>query len=367
MKVKKQITQLTPYQPGKPIEEVKKELGLTKVTKLASNENPFGSSQKAKEAIQQELNHLNIYPDGYSALLREKVANFLNVKEKQLIFGNGSDEVIQILCRALLTKESNTVMAVPTFPQYKHNAIIEGAEIREIPLINGEHDLQEMASQIDKDTKIVWVCNPNNPSGNYISKERFLSFMKKVPEDVLVVSDEAYFEYVEATDYPDTLSLLNSYPNLMVLRTFSKAYGLAALRIGYGVADEKLIQAIEPAREPFNTSRLAQAAAVAALEDEQFIKTCYEKNREGLQQFYSFCERYQLSYYPSQANFILIDFNRSGNEVFQYLLQNGFIVRSGEALGFPTSVRITVGSQEQNAEIIECLSKMIEQQVEVQK
>ncbi|RBW70274.1 histidinol-phosphate transaminase [Bacillus taeanensis] len=366
MKVKKQITQLTPYQPGKPIEEVKKELGLSKVTKLASNENPFGSSPKVKEAIQQELAFLNIYPDGYSASLREKVANFLNVKEEQLIFGNGSDEVIQILCRAVLTKESNTVMAAPTFPQYKHNAVIEGAEIREVPLVNGEHDLDEMANQINEDTRIVWVCNPNNPSGNYISKERFLSFMKKVPADVLVVSDEAYFEYVEAEDYPETISLLDTYPNLMILRTFSKAHGLAALRIGYGIASEKIIKLIEPAREPFNTSRIAQAAAIAALEDEQFIKTCYEKNREGLQQFYAFCEKYQLSYYPSQANFILIDFERSGNEVFQYLLENGFIVRSGEALGFPTSARITVGSQEQNAEIIECLSKMIEQKVEVQ-
>lgn len=359
--MKQQLIGLSPYKPGKPIEEVKKQYGLDKVIKLASNENPFGCSNQAKQAISDMLENLAIYPDGYATMIRADVADLLSVNENQLIFGNGSDEVIQILCRALLSKETNTVCAVPSFPQYKHNAVIEGAEVREVPLVDGVHDLDGMLAQIDESTRIVWVCNPNNPTGTYVDAEKFQEFLAKVPKEVLVVSDEAYFEYVVAPDYPMTIPLLKEYNNLMVLRTFSKAYGLASLRIGYGVGNPDFIQKIEPAREPFNTSLLAQVAARAALKDQQFITYCKENNRQGLEQFYQFCQKYNLNYYPSQGNFILIDFQKPGNEVFQYLLERGFIVRSGEALGFPTSIRITVGSFEQNEAIINELHKFLGQ------
>ncbi|RXJ03957.1 histidinol-phosphate transaminase [Anaerobacillus alkaliphilus] len=359
MRVKQQLVGLSPYKPGKPIDEVKKEFGLNEVIKLASNENPFGCSKFAREAIANVLDQLAIYPDGYAANIRTEVANFLHVDERQLIFGNGSDEIILILCRALLTPGTNTVCAVPSFPQYKHNAVIEGAEVREVPLVNGVHDLNAMLAQIDADTKIVWVCNPNNPSGTYTDAESFQEFMAKVPKDVLVVSDEAYYEYVVAEDYPSTLPLLSQYDNLMVLRTFSKAYGLASLRIGYGVGNADFIQTIEPAREPFNTSLLAQVAASAALKDQEFITHCKEQNRGGLEQYYRFCKEHNLDYYPSQGNFILIDLQRSGNDVFNYLVSKGFIVRSGEALGFPTSVRITVGNTEQNDAIINELKQYL--------
>ncbi|MCT8138901.1 histidinol-phosphate transaminase [Anaerobacillus sp. CMMVII] len=359
MKVKQQLIGLPPYKPGKPIEEVKKQFGLAEVIKLASNENPFGCSKFAKQAISEALDNLAIYPDGYAATIRTDVANVLKVKEDQLIFGNGSDEIIQILCRALLSPETNTVCAVPSFPQYKHNAVIEGAEVREVTLINGVHDLEGMLAQIDENTRIVWVCNPNNPSGTYVSAEKFKEFIARVPKDVLVVSDEAYYEYVVAEDYPETIPLLKEYENLMVLRTFSKAYGLASLRIGYGVGNPQFIEKIEPAREPFNTSLLAQVAASAALGDQQFISSCKSQNREGLEQFYSFCNEYKLDYYPSQGNFILIDLKKPGNDSFNYLLARGFIVRSGEALGFPTSLRITVGNARQNDAIIEELKNFL--------
>lgn len=359
MKVKKQLIGLSPYKPGKPISEVKKQFGLNEVVKLASNENPFGCSNEAKKAISEALDNLAIYPDGYAATIRTEVANLLNVSEEQLIFGNGSDEIIQILCRALLNNETNTVCAVPSFPQYKHNAVIEGAEVREVSLIDGVHDLDGMLGQINENTRIVWVCNPNNPSGTYVSSEVFKNFLAKVPKDVLVVSDEAYYEYVVAEDYPDTTPLLAEFENLMILRTFSKAYGLASLRIGYGVGNPEFIQKIEPAREPFNTSVLAQVAASAALTDKQFLSYCKERNREGLEQFYQFCEKNNLHYYPSQGNFILMDIQKPGNDVFNYLLERGFIVRSGEALGFPTSIRVTVGSTEQNKAIIEQLEKFL--------
>jgi histidinol-phosphate aminotransferase len=357
---KQQLLSLKPYKPGKPVEEVRREFGLKKIVKLASNENPYGCSESAKRRITEELSNLHVYPDGYAAEIREKLAHSLGVKETQLIFGNGSDEVVQILCRAYLSKDTNTIMAAPTFPQYKHNSIIEGAEIREVPLVNGNHDLNGMFSAIDEKTKIVWLCNPNNPTGSYIGKEDFLAFMKKVPSDVLVVSDEAYFEYATKEDYPDTVSHVKEFPNLIVLRTFSKAYGLAALRIGYGIGRSEIIQAVEPAREPFNTSRVAQAAALGALEDQAFIKECKKKNQEEKELFYTFCEEKGLHYYPTEANFILMDVQSDADHAFDYLLRKGYIVRSGTALGFPTKIRITIGKEEQNKEILAHLESYLE-------
>lgn len=358
---KRQLKGLTPYKPGKPIEEVKKELGLKEVIKLASNENPHGSSQLVKEAIQKELSQLHIYPDGYAASLRNAVAKHLNVDEKELVFGNGSDEVVQMICRTYLEKGTNTVMATPTFPQYRHNAVIEDAEVREVPLKDGKHQLDEMLNAIDEQTRIVWVCSPNNPSGEHVTENELSDFLNRVPENVLVVVDEAYEEYVTATDFHDSLAALPQYKNLVILRTFSKAYGLAALRVGYGVANTEVIQTIEPSREPFNTSRVAQAAAIAALEDQKFIDDCREENEKGRELYYDFCRKYDLTVYPSQGNFVLIDFEVPSDEVFEHLLKKGYIVRSGSALGLPTSLRITVGSEEQNKEIISHLEQFIKE------
>ncbi|MFS0656535.1 histidinol-phosphate transaminase [Bacillus sp. 179-C3.3 HS] len=361
MQIKDQLKQLKPYQPGKPIEEVKKEYQLDKIVKLASNENPFGCSAHAKDAIQGELDQLAIYPDGYSATLRTELAEFLDVGEKQLIFGNGSDELVQIIARAFLDKHTNTVIPAPSFPQYRHNAVIEQAEIREVSLLEGgAHDLQGMLDAIDEKTKVVWVCNPNNPTGNHLTEKELVAFLDKVPDHVLVVLDEAYFEYVRAEDFPNSLSLLDTYRNIIVLRTFSKAYGLAALRVGYGVASEELITAIEPTREPFNTSRIAQAAARAAIKDQDFIQSCRQKNEAGLLQYQTFADRLGLFIYPSQTNFVLIDFKRDADELFNALLKKGYIVRSGKALGFPTCLRITVGTAEQNEEILKTLADLLE-------
>jgi histidinol-phosphate aminotransferase len=366
MEIKQQLVSLHPYQPGKPIEEVKAQYGLEKIVKLASNENPFGSSPLAKEAIKSSVDEAALYPDGYSGLLREKLAIHLNVSPNQLIFGNGSDEIIQILSRAMLSPSTNTVMATPTFPQYKHNAIIEGAELREVELKDGNHDLNGMLKQIDDQTRIVWVCSPNNPTGTHIKKQDLLSFIKQVPKTTLIVLDEAYYEYVVADDFLETVPLLDQYPNIIILRTFSKIYGLASLRIGYGIGNADFIRSIEPVREPFNTSRFAQAAAIAAISDQEFVKDCRERNQKGLQQFIDFCTEQNLSFFPTQGNFILIDFeNLEGNEVFQYLLERGFIVRSGNALGFPSCIRITIGKPEDNGEIISVLTVMLKEKYQI--
>jgi len=359
MRWKEQLLKLKPYQPGKSISEVKRQYGLSEIVKLASNENPFGSSEKVQNEIANYAGKYSVYPDGYATELRTHLADHLGVQEAQIIFGNGSDEIIQMIARGLLTPESKTVMAAPTFPQYKHNGIIEGCEIAEIPLVDGAHDLEEMAAAIDDRTSVVWLCSPNNPTGVYITEEELTAFMARVPSDVLVVLDEAYFEYVTAEDYHDSLSLLEQYKNLIILRTFSKIYGLASFRVGYGIAHEDTIRALEPAREPFNVNTLAQAAAIAALGDQKFVDECKIENKNGLQQFYDFCDRTGLKYFPSEGNFILIDFNRDGQEVFQYLLERGYIVRSGTALGFPTCVRITIGSKEQNQGVIELIKEYL--------
>lgn len=359
MRWKEQLLTLTPYQPGKSIESVKEEYNLEHIIKLASNENPFGSSEKVSSAIRDYQKSFAIYPDGYATNLRAAVAAFHDVKQEELIFGNGSDNLIQIISRALLHPGANTVMAVPTFSQYRHNAVIEGAEIIEVPLIDGNHDLQGMLAAINEQTNIVWVCSPNNPTGTYIPEKELIAFLEKVPEETLVVLDEAYSEYVVADDYYDSVRLARRFENLIVLRTFSKIYGLASLRIGYGIANPKVIQALEPAREPFNVNSFGQIAAVAAIQDQEFVEKCRQINRQGLEQFYQFCEANNLSYYPSQGNFILIDFKIDGDQVFQYLMKKGYIVRSGKALGFPESVRITIGSKEENDGVLGAIREFL--------
>ncbi len=359
MNPKKQIVDLPVYQPGKPIDEVKRELGLEKIVKLASNENPFGCSPLVKPAVQSVLDELAIYPDGGSMALREEMASFLGVPGSQLVFGNGSDELVMLTSRAYLETGSNTVMATPTFPVYKTTATIEGAEVIEVPLKDGVHDLEAMLGSITEQTRVVWVCNPNNPSGTMNDQAQIQAFLERVPSSVLVVLDEAYFEYVTDSSYPESISLLKQFPNVLILRTFSKIYGLAGLRIGYGIASEDIVDKINRVREPFNTSSIAQKAAIVALKDQEFVKSCREANELGRKQLYTAFEEMGLSYYPSQGNFVLVDTGRNGNDVFQALLRKGYIVRSGVALGFPSSIRVTVGSQEQNEGFLAALREVL--------
>ncbi|MEJ8544853.1 histidinol-phosphate transaminase [Brevibacillus borstelensis] len=359
MRPKQRILSAPVYQPGKPIEDVKREFGLTEVIKLASNENPYGCSPKAKEAIAAQLDSLALYPDGASLQLRWDLADFLGVKPEQLMFGNGSDEIVLMISRAYLEPGTNTVMATPTFSQYRSNAIVEGAELIEVPLKEGVHDLEAMAAAINDQTKVVWVCNPNNPSGTIVGTTELEAFLKKVPKEVLVVMDEAYYEYVVDEAYPQTIPLLAQYPNLIILRTFSKIYGLATLRVGYGIASEEIISHLDHVREPFNTSSLGQAAARAALKDQEFVNECSRRNREGLKQLTDRFDEWGLSYYPSQTNFVLVNLNLDSDEVFKKLLQQGIIVRSGRALGFPGYQRITVGTTEQNEKVLQALAGIV--------
>lgn len=353
MKVKEQLLSLQAYDPGKSIDNVKKELGLTEIVNLASNENPFGCSDQISEAL-GSISHFAHYPDSRAEDLREKLARQLNVEEQQLLFSSGLDEMIQIISRSLLTPESNVVMASFTFPQFRHHAVIEKSEIRAVPLKDGRHDLLSMQSEVDEKTSIVWICNPNNPTGTYVTETELRGLLESVPDETLVVLDEAYFEYVTAEDYPDAMRLINEYNNLLVLRTFSKGYGLAGFRIGYAIGDATLVSKFNIGRLPFNTSQFAQVAARAALDDQAFIEESKDRNYEGLQQFYTFCNEYQIPYYPSQGNFIYIEPEQDLDEVFKYLIQRGYIVRP-----IKDGIRITVGKYEENEQVIALLKEIL--------
>ncbi|WP_239254540.1 histidinol-phosphate transaminase [Listeria ilorinensis] len=362
MKWKESLTGLASYKPGKREEEVMAELGLTSITKLSSNENPLGVSEKVQELQQALRMRTEIYPDGWASELRQTVAQFYQVEEEELIFTAGVDELIELLTRVLLGHGTNTVMAAPTFVQYRQNALIEGAEVREIPLLpDGHHDLAGMLQAIDEKTAIVWLCNPNNPTGNYLPLAEIEAFLKKVPQDVLVVLDEAYIEYVDPVPEKHE-SWIKTYPNLIITRTFSKIYGLASARVGVGIADAAIIHQLNIVRPPFNTTSIGQKLAQTALLDQAFVERCRQSNRQGVALYEAFSAKYPgVTLYPTQGNFVLLDLGIPADEIFHYLEKNGFITRSGAALGFPTAIRITIGEEAANKAVIGLLEELLVQ------
>jgi histidinol-phosphate aminotransferase len=288
----------------------------------------------------------------------------LDVNPEGIIFGAGSDEVILMIARAFLVPGDETIMADETFPQYKHNAEIENATVIEVPLNNGKHDLPAMLAKVTDRTKIIWICNPNNPTGTIVTKDELDAFMGKVPASVLVVLDEAYCEYIDDPDFPNGIEYVKRYKNVISLRTFSKIYGLASLRIGYGIGHPEVIRSVNQVREPFNTTRFAQSAARAALLDTDFLQYCRERNAEGLVYLTEQFDRLGLSYFPAYGNFIMFDAARASQTVFDGLLRKGIISRARWSY-YPTHIRITVGSKEQNEKFIAALEQVL-QEVAVQ-
>ncbi|MGG0240362.1 histidinol-phosphate transaminase [Bacillus rhizoplanae] len=351
MKVKEQLGTLQPYKPGKSAKQMQEDYGFHSFVKLASNENPFGCSPRVMEGLQEEWNEHALYPDGGAVELRQTIAEKLHVKKEEILCGSGLDEVIQIISRTMLCQGDNVVTAGETFPQYRHHAVIEGCEVKEVPLQNGTYNLDEIASAIDGKTKIVWICNPNNPTGTYVNDRKLREFMREVHKETLVVIDEAYYEYVTASDFPDTISLLKEYKNLLILRTFSKAYGLAAFRVGYAIGNAAIIEKLNVVRLPFNVSALAQKAAVLAWNDEQFLQKTICANREGLEQYERFCKENEISFYSSQTNFIFLPLE-DAQTVYELCAHAGYIIRP-----FPNGVRITIGTSEQNEGVIVVLTQ----------
>ncbi|MHC5268353.1 histidinol-phosphate transaminase [Enterococcus sp. LJL98] len=358
MKEKTTLSSLSPYVPGRPMAEVQKEFGLEKVVKLASNENPFGSSKKVQVVLAESLTNLEYYPDGSAKDLKRAIANFHQISEERVLVGAGLDDVIQIISRSILNPGDEVIVADPTFSQYELHGVIEGAKVVKVPVLSktGEMDLAQMLAALTPLTKIIWLCNPNNPTGTYLPQNQIRAFIEKVPEDVLVISDEAYQEYVTVEKISTSFPLLNEFSNLLVMRTFSKAYGLAGLRIGYAVIPEKLHRAFEIVRPPFNTSSLAQKAGIAALADQAFIKQTVRVNQEELGKWERYLDEKKLAYYVSQGNFIFFHVEQDEKQLAKALMERGFIVRAGLRSEW---LRITIGHSEDNQKIREILEELL--------
>jgi len=357
---RQEILAIQPYVPGKSLEEVKRELGLTDVVKMASNENPLGPSQLVQAAIRQAIPRIHQYPDGSCFELKKKIASRLQVAEDQIILGNGSDEVIKYLGEALLKPGDEVLTAAPSYLEYNYISQLMGAALIRVPLREHRYDLMAMAGRITPRTKLIFICNPNNPTGTYVSRLETDAFLDRVPETAVVVFDEAYFEFVQGADFPGSLDYIRQgKPNVVVLRTFSKIYALAGLRIGYGIACAELIGLLNRTREPFNVNLLAQAAALAALEDRQHLRASQAVTWEGRDYIVRMMGEMGLTTIPSQSNCLMIDTGRPAREVFQGLLQLGVIVRSGEVFGMDTYIRITVGTREQNERLVRSLRQVL--------
>lgn len=349
------ILSLKPYAPGKPIDELERELGITGSIKLASNENPIGPSPMAVEAIAKLLGGLHRYPDGAGFYLKKAISEKFGLPIDGIILGNGSNELLEIIVRTFLLEGENAIMAEPSFVVYKMAAQAAGRERVVVPLKDGLHDLEAMADRITDKTKLIFIANPNNPTGTMNTAAQMDSFMKRVPEDVIVVLDEAYYEYVVSSEYPDTLAYLKAGRNIIALRTFSKIYGLAGLRIGYGFAPPALVDLMNRVRQPFNTNSLAQAGALAALDDDSHVAKSRMANRDGKAYLYRELGRLGVDYVPTQANFIYMDLKQDAGAVNDKLLRQGVIIRP---MG-PTQIRVTIGLEEENERFIGALEKVL--------
>ncbi len=354
-----QVLNLVPYSPGRPIEEVQQELGLDEVLKLASNENPLGPSPLALQAIAKVLQGLHRYPDGGCHRLREALGHHLGVTPEHLCVGNGSNELLELVTRAFVGPEDEAVMGHPAFVVYRSVCQAVGCQIREVPLKEFTHDLRGMVHAVTARTKLVFLGNPNNPTGTCVTPTDLEKFLQELPEHVILVVDEAYREYLPQHLQPDLLRHIREGRYLLALRTFSKAYGLAGLRIGYGIAPREIIEVLNRVRQPFNVNALAQRGALAALEDSAHLEATLRITETGRQNLQSRLEELKLSYVPTVANFILVDVRVDGAAVASALLQKGVIVRSMEGYGLPTYIRVTIGTPQENGRAIEAMATVL--------
>src|SRR5712664_1554908 len=349
------ILGIAPYEPGKPVEELERELGIHDAIKLASNENPLAPSDRVQKAIAGALTNLNRYPDGSGYFLRQALAKKHDVTADQVVLGNGSNELIELLVRSFLRPGDEAVVPHPSFVVYPMIVQAAGGVRVMVMLKDFRLDLDAMARAITPMTKIVFVANPNNPTATIVTRDEVEHFMSRVPERTIVVFDEAYIEFAMGPDFPDTLSYVKQGKKLVVLRTFSKAASLAGLRVGYGIADADAIALMNRIRQPFNVNSLGQVAALAALDDEAHILECVRMIEAGRHFLYDEFKRIGLQYVPSRANFILVDVGRNAADIYQQLLHQGVIVRPMTPFGLETALRITVGTPEENRKLVKAL------------
>ncbi|HUV04918.1 MAG TPA: histidinol-phosphate transaminase [Armatimonadota bacterium] len=357
--VKENIRRLKPYSPGKPIEEVEREFGVKDIVKMASNENPLGPSPKALAAMREALNKVALYPEGSCFYLKKALAAHWGVRENELIVGNGSDELIHYIGVTFLSEGDEVIQADPSFVRYEAAAVLNDCDCIMVPLRDFTHDLEAMADRITDRTRLIFVANPNNPTGTAVTQRDIERFMAGLPERVIAVFDEAYYEYVESPDFPEMLSYIREGANVIVLRTFSKIYGLAGLRVGYGIARSEIIQCLNQVREPFNVNSVAQAGALASLQDPGQVERSRRVNSEGKRFLYREFEAMGLPYVPTEANFVFLDIKRDCRPVFTELLKRGVIVRTGDIFGLPTFFRVTIGTEADNRRFVQTLREVL--------
>jgi len=358
--IRPNVLGMQPYVAGKPIEEVKRELGLSTIVKLASNENPLGPSPKAIAAVAEAAAEMHLYPDAGAYDLRAAIAARYGVDEGRVILGNGSDELIHMLGMVFLSGPQDELMVgYPSFVRYDAAAQLADAKLVRVPLdADLRHDLRAMSDAVTSRTRLIFIANPNNPTGTVVSKAELDAFLDRIPDNVMVILDEAYFEFADGPDFPSSLDYLADRTNVIGLRTFSKTYGLAGIRIGFGFASPAVVDAINRAREPFNVNRLAQVAAIAALSDQDHLRATVDNNRQGIETISAALTSIGAKVYPSQANFVLADLGRPASPLFDALLREGIIIRSGAGLGMPTCVRVSVGSTSENAAFAAALPRV---------
>ena len=353
------IYKIKPYVPGKPINEVRRELGLKSVIKLASNENPYPPSPKVLAAMSTAAREVNRYPDGGCFLLRRALARKFDIDDDQLIFGNGSDEIICLAVKAFAAKGDDVIIARPSFLIYEIASILSGARLHQVPLKDFRYDLEAMKARINARTKIIFIGNPDNPAGTYVTQRQTEDFLRSVPKSTLVFFDEAYFEFVRAKDYPDTLGLMKKYPNVITSRTFSKMYGLAGLRVGYGIASREIIDILNRLREPFNVNSMAQAAAVAVLGDEAYYRNIVKDVNEQRKYLYRSLDTMGIAHEISFTNFILVRVAGDSSQVAGALLKKGVIIRDMAAWGLKGYIRVSIGSSSENKRFIKTLGEIL--------
>ncbi len=353
------VQALQPYAPGKPLAELEREYGISDAVKLASNENPLGPGARVLEAMQGALRDVARYPDGNGFELKNRLAAKYGLPADWITLGNGSNDVLELVARVFLSPAHNAVFSEHAFAVYPIVTQAIGARAHVAPARDWGHDLDALASRIDADTRVVFIANPNNPTGTWLRRDELLAFVKAAPHHVIVVIDEAYFEYVDEPDYPDAMQWVAEQPNLLVTRTFSKAYGLAALRVGYGVSRPELADLLNRVRQPFNVNSLAQAAAVAALDDEDHLQRSVAVNHDGLAQLAEGFEALGLDYIPSVGNFISVDTGRDAGPVYEALLREGVIVRPVGNYGMPRHLRVSVGLPQENSRALAALAEVL--------
>src|SRR3954468_10785229 len=354
------IETLKPYIPGKPIEETEREYGITGVIKLASNENPLGPSPLAVQAIEAAARHVNLYPDGASFYLVQKLASFLGVDVGRVVVGSGSNEIIELLIRTFIQGEDEALLCRGSFLMYKVSLQSHGRRFVEVPMREGlRYDLEAMAAALTPRTRMVFLANPDNPTGTAFSRSELDRLLERVSPETFVVLDEAYFEYVRWNEYPNGLDSLRRRPNVVVLRTFSKIYGLAGLRLGYGVMRPEVVAYLNRTRMPFNVSSIAQAAGAAALDDEQHLRTTQETAWSGLDYLTRELRALGVTVPDSHANFVLAELGRPAAPVYEQLLRRGIITRPVPGYGFPNALRISVGLRAHNERLIAALEEIL--------